>query len=338
MAVQDNDLMVVQRSGVAYKTDTQTLKTYFQNGVSVGVATAARAGTVKPGANLTVAADGTLNAAITGALSYKGTKDFTGAQPAAKAVGDLYVNTKAGTVDASWTGIAGINSVVGEMALWDGTKWDIVGLSAASGLNDISGVAPVVVTKTNPAAPVVSVANVVASTGGGTGGTAGLMTAAMAEKLNGIAAGAQTGTVTTVTASAPLHVATPTTTPALTIDNASITAHGVVQLADAAAVTAGTAGRVVDAAQLKAVSDAIATATGGGITGLTGAGAISVTPATGAVRTINVAAATTGVVGVIQLATNAEVLTGTVSTKAVTPSAAKAAYMPLDISTLTSLP
>jgi hypothetical protein len=38
--------------------------------------------------------------------------------------------------------------------------------------------------------------------------------------------------------------------------DATTAAKGVVQLADAAAVTAGTAGRVVDAAQLKAVSDA----------------------------------------------------------------------------------
>lgn len=37
--------------------------------------------------------------------------------------------------------------------------------------------------------------------------------------------------------------------------NASTTVHGVVQLADAAAVTAGTAGRVVDAAQLKVELD-----------------------------------------------------------------------------------
>lgn len=38
--------------------------------------------------------------------------------------------------------------------------------------------------------------------------------------------------------------------------DATAAAKGIVQLADAAAVTAGTAGRVVDAAQLKAVSDA----------------------------------------------------------------------------------
>jgi hypothetical protein len=44
------------------------------------------------------------------------------------------------------------------------------------------------------------------------------------------------------------------TTPA----DATTTSKGVVQLADAAAVTAGTAGRVVDAAQLKVVADSVA--------------------------------------------------------------------------------
>ena len=38
--------------------------------------------------------------------------------------------------------------------------------------------------------------------------------------------------------------------------DATTTAKGIVQLADATALTAGTAGRIVDAAQLKAVSDA----------------------------------------------------------------------------------
>jgi hypothetical protein len=41
-----------------------------------------------------------------------------------------------------------------------------------------------------------------------------------------------------------------------TVPDATAVVKGIVQLADAAAVTAGTAGRVVDAAQLKAVSDA----------------------------------------------------------------------------------
>lgn len=337
MPVQNTDLLVIQQAGVPYKVSAQTLKTFFQSGTTVGVATATTVGTIKPGANLTVTADGTLNAAVTGALTYKGIRDFTTAAPSTKAIGDLYVNTKAGTTDASWTGIGTKPAAVGEMALWDGAKWDLVGVGSATGtLTDVTGTAPVTVTKTNPAQPNISVSNVVASTGGA-GGSAGLMTAVEAEKLAGIASGAQVGTVTTVTAAAPLHVATPASTPALTIDNASVTGRGVVQLADATAITAGTAGRVVDAAQLKVVSDAVATATAGGLSNITGTAPISVT-GTGATRAVAVAASSTTGAGVVQLATNAEILAGTVGDKAVTPVGAKGAFLPYNISTLTFLP
>jgi hypothetical protein len=66
-------------------------------------------------------------------------------------------------------------------------------------------------------------------------------------------------TVHTVTASSPLRAAG-TTAVTLAVDDATSAAKGVVQLADAAAVTAGTGGRVVDAGQLKAVSDRVTTA------------------------------------------------------------------------------
>jgi hypothetical protein len=66
-----------------------------------------------------------------------------------------------------------------------------------------------------------------------------------------------TGTgITSVTGSAPIKIAGTAAVPDVQVIDASTAAKGVVQLADAAAITAGTAGRVVDAAQLKAVSDA----------------------------------------------------------------------------------
>jgi hypothetical protein len=66
-----------------------------------------------------------------------------------------------------------------------------------------------------------------------------------------------TGTgITSVTGSAPIKIAGTAAVPDVQVTDASTAAKGVVQLADAAAITAGAAGRVVDAAQLKAVSDA----------------------------------------------------------------------------------
>lgn len=63
-------------------------------------------------------------------------------------------------------------------------------------------------------------------------------------------------TVVDITVTAPLTIdKTNPAQPALDVSAATAAANGVVRLADAAAITGGTAGRVVDAAQLKAVAD-----------------------------------------------------------------------------------
>lgn len=340
MPIQNTDLMVIQQGTTAYKVSAQTLKTFFQTGVTLSPATAAVLGGIKVGTNLTVTADGTLSANITGALTYKGVKDFTAAPGLSPAQGHLYVNNKAGTVDAGWTGIGGQAATVGEMVIWDGAKWDLVGAGSATGtLTGVTADAPITVTNTDPARPHIAINTAIASTAGA-GGAAGVMTAAMAEKLAGIASGAQPGTVTNVTGTAPVQVATGTSTPVISVSAATTTATGIVQLADAAAVTAGTAGRVVTADQLKATNDAVATATAGGISTITGTAPVSVT-GTGATRTVAVGDADATNKGVVQLASTAETafsVVAPVATKAVTPAALKANYMPLDISLLTLLP
>jgi len=62
--------------------------------------------------------------------------------------------------------------------------------------------------------------------------------------------------VVDITATLPISVdKTNPAQPGLSIADATATAKGVVQLADAAAITGGTANLVVDAAQLKVVND-----------------------------------------------------------------------------------
>jgi hypothetical protein len=103
-----------------------------------------------------------------------------------------------------------------------------------------------------------------------------------------------TGGISAVNVTAPVTKTGPAGTPTLGVADATTAAKGVVQLADATAITAGTAGRVVDAAQLAAAA--------------------------------------------VVYASSADAIAGTITNKAVTPAAGKAAYMPLDISTLTALP
>jgi hypothetical protein len=109
-------------------------------------------------------------------------------------------------------------------------------------------------------------------------------------------------TGTTLSAKTPGDLLAPALMPA-----ATATAQGAVQLADAAAITAGTAGRVVDAAQLKANVPVLADAT-------------------------------TTVKGVVQLATSAEAAAGTDAAKAVTAKALHDGYLAKNIALLPALP
>ena len=74
MAMLDSDLLLVGRGGGSFRTTAQELKTYVESG------------------------DG---------LVYRGAIDFTAApvlDPNPPVVGDLYINTTAGTVNAGFTG------------------------------------------------------------------------------------------------------------------------------------------------------------------------------------------------------------------------------------------
>jgi len=69
-----------------------------------------------------------------------------------------------------------------------------------------------------------------------------------------------TAGVTSVDVTAPVTKAGTAAVPLIGVSDATTAAKGVVQLADAAAITAGTAGRVVDAAQLAAAAVVYASA------------------------------------------------------------------------------
>jgi hypothetical protein len=118
MAFQDTDLLLVGRAGGSFRATAQALKTYVEAG------------------------DG---------LTFRGSADLTAApviNPNPPAVGDLYINTTAGTVDAGWTGAAGSTTAIGDRVLWDGTEWDLVASSQDVGVTDVSVTAPITDTGT----------------------------------------------------------------------------------------------------------------------------------------------------------------------------------------------
>ena len=126
MAFLDSDLLLVGRGGGSFRATAQTLKTYIESG------------------------DG---------LVYRGAIDFTAApalDPNPPVVGDLYINTTAGTVNAGFTGAAGSATDIGDRILWNGTAWELVQASQDVGVTDVSVTAPIVDTGT-AAEPVIGI-------------------------------------------------------------------------------------------------------------------------------------------------------------------------------------
>jgi hypothetical protein len=168
----------------------------------------------------------------------------------------VYVLTPSGTLDASWIGIGGRHADDGQLAIWEGTKWELVGNTGA--IPDASTTVKGIVQLADAAAI--------------TAGTPGLVVDAAQLKAAG--GGVHVGTMAPPSPKAGA-LWWNSSNQKLKVYNdsggfgfwqevnpdATTTAKGIVQLADAAAITAGTAGRVVDAAQLKANVPTIADAT-----------------------------------------------------------------------------
>jgi hypothetical protein len=152
---QGTDLLLVQRGSTPYRATADEVKAFM-----LTPATAAAIGAIRPGTNLTVDADGTLHAAIPGALHYRGAIDPTTAEaPADAAVGDVYLASATGVALASWTGIAGQQISQGDLLLFDGETWSAnaaLGPDGA-GVIRIQVTAPLSVDESDPAQPLLSV-------------------------------------------------------------------------------------------------------------------------------------------------------------------------------------
>jgi hypothetical protein len=152
---QPTDLLLVQRGSTAYRATAEEVKAFM-----LSPATAAAIGAIKPGTNLSVDADGTLHAAISGALTYRGATDPTTTEaPAAAAVGDVYLASSSGPALASWSGIGGEAISQGDLLLFDGSNWSANAALGPDGVGvvRVRGAAPVTVDESDPAQPLIGV-------------------------------------------------------------------------------------------------------------------------------------------------------------------------------------
>ena len=337
MALTNNDLLVVQQGNSVYKLPVGDLSTQVLTNLDptdLPIASAAALGAIRVGNNLSIDSNtGILEAVIPAAINFKGQIAANSPAPTA-AVGDMYLFSTAGTLDGTWGNAAGTDVQINDGIVFEANgEWDHLPGLFGAGVTGVSGTLPITVGGT-ASTPVIGINNV-------TDTTDGAMTAADKAKLDNIQDGAKEGTVTEVTGAVDsgITVATGTSTPVIGLNHATTGAYGSVVLADASALSAGTAGAVVDAQAYKIHDDRLDAIEALPLTVVQPAGnsAIDVTEAPDGTFTVSISDASESEKGAIQLATSAEVEAGVVTDKVVTPFQAAAYYLPQDFSSLNSL-
>ena len=110
--ILDSDLVLIGRGGNSFRTVAQDIKTFVEGGAAV---------------------------------TYRGTANFTIApvlDPDPPAVGDMYFNTTAGTLNAGWNN-SGVAVAEGDRALWNGTAWQLIQGTSDIGVESVSVTAPI---------------------------------------------------------------------------------------------------------------------------------------------------------------------------------------------------
>ena len=188
-------------------------------------------------------------------ITFKGTANGTvsGDEPPAedRVAGNLYINSATTAGSFAWTG--GTSPYTGTVQpnaqiVWvDTTGWAVTNNGASDvGVETVQGTLPITVDSTTAASPIVGVNDATTSTSGVVtiatdtdvaNGTAGkVVTSAQLKTTNDAISNAGGGTVTNVTGTAPIQVANGTSTPAISIDTASTSQVGAVQLQDASTI------------------------------------------------------------------------------------------------------
>ena len=162
------------------------------------------------------------------------------------------------------------------------------------------------------------------------------------DRIDALEAFAGAGSVTEVTGVDPIEVANTTDTPVISVKSATAAQIGVVTLADAAALAAGSPVKVLTGEHYKVLNDRVDSLESADDINVIGDGnAVSVSSSSAAgVTTFTVASQTASDAqeGVVQLATASEVESGTDATKATTSYGVAQTYLIKDFANLGVLP
>ncbi len=188
-------------------------------------------------------------------ITFKGSADATNAaaEPAVsdRVAGNLYINSANTAGQFAWTGgtapYTGTIQPNAQIVWVTTTGWAVTNNGGAgAGVESVQGTLPITVNSDTASTPIIGVNAATTSTAGvvelatdndvaqGTSGK--VVTSAQLKTTNDAISNAGGGTVTNVTGTAPIVVASGTTTPAISITAASTSAAGAVQLEDASTI------------------------------------------------------------------------------------------------------
>jgi len=164
--LQDGDLLLVQRGATSYKHTAKELFDQAAAGVDVpdtlgDLSDVIAGGTSGQVLTLVGAEWQAADISLDGALAFQGVVDATTeSAPDAPHNGWVYINNGAGTVEASWTGIAGESVSGGEQLVYDGTTrsgWAIITGGGDIGVESVTANGGLKETGGDPANPVVAI-------------------------------------------------------------------------------------------------------------------------------------------------------------------------------------
>ena len=188
-------------------------------------------------------------------ITFKGTANATvsGDEPPAedRVAGNLYINSATTAGSFAWTGgtspYSGTVQPNAQVVWVDTTGWAVTNNGASDvGVESVQGTLPITVNSDTASSPIIGVNTATTDTEGVVeiatdadvaAGTAGkVVTSAQLKTTNDAISNAGGGTVTNVTGTAPIQVASGTTTPAISVDAATTSTSGVVVLEDASSI------------------------------------------------------------------------------------------------------
>jgi len=190
MAVQDNDLFLVQRGTTPFRETSQNVQTYVTQEITAGnvlppIASATQLGVIRVGTNLTIDADGILDAVLPSGVQFQGAWTDANNPPAGPQNGQFWVweGANATLTNAGW-GAANGEAVSEGDRLWfdDSPNWVVI-TGGGGGITAVTGTAPIQIGGTAET-PDVSIDPATTT-------TAGSLSAADKAKLDGIEGGAE---------------------------------------------------------------------------------------------------------------------------------------------------